>query len=207
MNLGMKALIGFGAGLAIFAVCIWISMVGWYDTANSLENATRAQWTSNQNGYDAFWKSVREVAQVPEQYKDDFKTVLVADTQARYGADGSKAAFQWLQEHQINFDAGQYRKIQDVIESGRQDFKRSQNELADKQREVRDVTNSYWGGLMASHYGFPRTLSGAAAPPRDADGDGRLTVLDYPIVTSARTEKAFQDGKDDEVSIFDRAKK
>lgn len=202
MTTGIKIAIGAGVSVLVFALSIWMAMIGWYNDANAFENTTRAQWQSNQNSYDAFWKSVREVAQVPDKYKDDFKSVLVAETQAKYGPEGSKAAFQWLQDRQINFDASQYRKIQDVIESGRGDFKRSQDELLDKQRKVRDVTLSYWGSMMARHYGFPRAISGKLAPPSDADGDGKLTVLDYPIVTSGRTQKAFDEGKDDEVKVF-----
>jgi len=180
----------------------FVSMTGWYDTAVKLENTTIAQWKDNQNTYDAFWKTVKEVAQVPDKYKDDFKQLLVADTTAKFGPDGSKATFQWFQDRQINFDAGLYRKVQDVIESGHQDFKRSQTELLDKQRKVADMTQSYWGGIMAKHYSFPRELKGDTAPPKDLDGDGKLTVLDYPIVTSARTQKAFQTGQDDEVQVF-----
>ena len=205
-SLRNRILLGAGVAAALLSLTVWLVMIGWYNDANSLENTARAQWLSNQNTYDAFWKSVREVAQVPERYKNDFKEVLVAEAEARYGEGGSKATFQWIQERAVNFDASQYRKIQDVIESGRQDFKRSQNELLDKQRKFRNVTTGYWGGLLASHYGFPRALTGAEAPPKDRDSDGRLTVFDYPIVTSTKTERAFKEAKDEEVSVFGQAK-
>lgn len=204
MTLRNKLLLAAGAVALLIIVGIFMSMTGWYDTAIKTENTTKAQWMSNQNTYDAFWKTVKEVAQVPDKYKDDFKQLLVAETTAKFGPEGSKATMQWFQERQINFDSGMYRKVQDVIESGRQDFKRSQDELLDKQRKVADITQSYWGGVMAKHYDFPRELQGLAAPPRDQDGDGKLTVLDYPIVTSARTQKAFQTGQDDEVQVFNK---
>jgi hypothetical protein len=199
-----KILIVSGAAFLLLILATFVSMTSWYDTAVRLENTTKAQWMSNQNTYDAFWKTVKEVAQVPDKYKEDFKDLLVSETAAKFGPEGSKATMQWFQERQINFDSGMYRKVQDVIESGRQDFKRSQNELLDKQRKVADLTQSYWGGVMARHYNFPRDLQGAAAPPKDLDGDGRLTVLDYPIVTSARTAKAFATGQDEEVQVFNK---
>lgn len=202
MSTTLKILIAGGAAFLLLLLVGFVSMTGWYDSAIKLENTTIAQWKDNQNTYDAFWKTVKEVAQVPDKYKDDFKQLLVADTTAKFGPEGSKATFQWFQDRQINFDAGLYRKVQDVIESGRQDFKRSQTELLDKQRKVADMTQSYWGSVMAKHYSFPRDLKGDTAPPKDLDGDGRLTVLDYPIVTSARTQKAFQTGQDDEVQVF-----
>ena len=198
MKIGLVA----GASALVLLLACFFAMTSWYDGAVKLENTTKAQWLSNQNTYDAFWKTVKEVAQVPDKYKEDFKQLLVAETSAKFGPEGSKATMQWFQERNINFDASLYRRVQDVIESGRQDFKRSQDELLDKQRKVADVTQSYWGGVMARHYDFPRELLGASAPPKDLDGDGRLTVLDYPIVTSARTQKAFQTGQDEEVSVF-----
>lgn len=202
MTTNIKALLIAGAAFLVIVITIFMSMVGWFDTATKLENSTSAQWRNNQNTYDAFWKTVKETAQVPDKYKEDFKQLLVSETAAKYGPEGSKATMQWFQDRQINFDASMYRKVQDIIESGRADFKRGQTELLDKQRKVQDMTQSYWGGVMAKHYDFPRSMKGDFAPPKDSDGDGKLTVLDYPIVTSARTQKAFATGQDEEVNVF-----
>jgi hypothetical protein len=191
-----------GAAFLILLLVSFFAMTGWYDDAIKLENTTAAQWRDNQNTYDAFWKSVKEIAQVPEQYKEDFKGLLVQETTAKYGAQGSQATFQWFKDRNITLDPSMYRKIQDVIESGRADFKRSQTTLLDKQRKVQDMLQSYWGGMMAKHYDFPRVMTGFNAPPVDKDGDGKLTVLDYPIVTSARTQAAFQTGQDEAVNVF-----
>jgi len=204
MNTGSKILLAGGAALVVLVIALFLSMTHWYDTATQLENATSAQYKDNQSTYDAMWKTIKEVAQVPEQYKEDFKQVLVADTAAKFGPNGSTATMQWFKERNINFDSSMYRKIQDVIESERQDFKRSQTMLLDKQRKVADLTQSYWGGVMAKHYDFPRTMRGETVPPKDLDGDGKLTVLDYPIVTSVRTQKAFATGQDDEVQVFNK---
>jgi len=201
-----KVLLALGIGAAIIGLTVFLSMTGWYDGAVAAENGVKAQWKSNQNTYDAFWKKVQEVAQVPSQYKDDFKELLVAETQAKFGAEGSKATFQWFKDRNINFDASLYRKVQDVIESGRDDFKRSQDMLTDRQRVYTNKVEGWWGGILASHYGFPREVKGDVAPPKDLDGDGKLTVLDYPIVTSARTKKAFQTGEDEQIDVFGKKK-
>lgn len=191
-------------GALLFALGVWLAGITWYNTAISLEESVKAQYRDNQNEYDAFWKKVRETAQVPDKYKEDFKTLLVAETGAKYGPNGSQAPMQWLQDRQIAFDASQYRKIQDVIESGRDDFKRAQTELLDKQRVFGTQLRSYWGSMWARHYALPHTLTGPLAPPRDLDGDGWLTVLDYPIVTSGKTSAAFQSGQDDALTVFVR---
>lgn len=205
MTTQTKIILAAAAAVILTGLIVFFGMVGWYDDAVKLENTTAAQWQSNQNTYDAFWKTVREVAQVPEQYKEDFKQLLVQETQAKYGPEGSKATMQWFQDRHINLDASMYRKIQDVIESGRADFKRSQDTLLDKQRKTHDMMEGYWGGVFARHYDFPRVQKGNYAPPKDVDGDGKLTVLDYPIVTSARTKQAFEKGEDDEVDVFGKS--
>jgi len=202
MTTNLKILLIGGAALLLIGIITFFSMTGWYDDAIHLENATAAQWQSNQNTYDAFWKTVKEVAQVPEQYKEDFKQLLVQETSAKYGPQGSQATFQWFKDRNINLDPTMYRKIQDVIESGRADFKRSQDTLLDKQRKTHDMMEGYWGSMFAKHYNFPSAKTGNYAPPKDIDGDGKLTVLDYPIVTSARTAAAFATGQDEAVNVF-----
>jgi hypothetical protein len=196
MSTALKVLL-VAAALAIVSVLSCFgSAVSWYNDAVALEEATKAQWRDNQNEYDSFWKKVQEIAQVADKYKDDFKGLLVSETQAKFGPEGSKAVMQWFQERQINLDPQMYRKIQDVIESGRDGFKRSQTELLDKQRKFGFHIRSFWGRMWASWYNMPHTLAGELAPPKDIDGDGKLTVLDYPIVTSAKTKAVFQSGED-----------
>ena len=191
------------AGVALIAIGVFMSYVSFYNTAVKLENTTAAQFQNNKNTYDAFWKSVQEVAQVPGQYKDDFKELLVDETKAKFGEGGSKAAFQWFKDRDINFDASMYKKIQDVIEAGRADFKRGQTELLDKQRRYKDHLGSFWGSMWAGMSGHPKVVSGELAPKKDIDGDGFLTCLDYPIITSSKTEKVFDEGLDDEpVNVF-----
>lgn len=204
MNEKTRVLLIAGVIVVVFGVVTVGSGVSWYNTAVSLEEATKAQYEENQNSYDAFWKKVKETAQVPEKYKDDFKELLVAETQAKFGEGGSKAAFQWFRDRDINFSSQIYTKVQDVIESGRNDFKRSQTDLLDKQRKYRTHLHSFFGRMWASLFSMPQVVGGDAAPPSDHDGDGVLTVLDYNIVTSEKTKKVFKSGEDNEpVNVFE----
>lgn len=203
ISTNLKVLLIAGCSVFLLGITSCSMITGWYNDAVSLEESTKAQFSDNKNRYDNFWKKVKEVAQVPDQYKEAFKEVLVAETSAKYGAEGSKAVFQWFQDRQINFDASQYRKVQDVIESGREDFKRSQTELLDKQRKYSVHLKGFWGRFAAGFFDMPSQLSGELAPKKDLDGDGKLTALDYPIVTSTRTNEAFKSGEDNEpVNVF-----
>ncbi len=182
--------------------------VGFYNDAVKLENGVKAQFQSNKNTYDAFWKKVTEVAQVPGQYKEDFKDVILGNTEARYGEDGSKAQMQWITEHAVDFDSSMYRKVQTVIESGREDFKQSQDDLLDKQRVYATHLQTFTGSMLAGFAGFPKAFPEKAklAPTDDLDGDGFLTVLDYKIVLSKKTNAAFATGEDEEIDVFGKKK-
>lgn len=190
------------AGVVTIVLFLVVSAIGWYNDAVSLEQSTRAQYQNNKNEYDAFWKKVKEVAQIPEKYKEDFKDILVSETEAKFGEGGSQAMFQWFKDRNINFDSAVYTRLQDVIESGRNDFKRAQTELLDKQRKYNTHLQKFSGKIWSGVTDMPNVVSGELAPPKDLDGDGILTVLDYPIVTSKKTEKAFQDGEDDAIEVF-----
>ncbi|MCX6780519.1 MAG: hypothetical protein NT003_00140, partial [Candidatus Magasanikbacteria bacterium] len=91
--MSLKSIIAITVG-GLFALILFMGGMSWYSTAVSLTNATEAQWRQNQNSYDAFWKQVKEVAQVTEEYKESFRQVLIGTTELRYakGAGGFAVA-------------------------------------------------------------------------------------------------------------------
>ena len=199
----VMAILG-GVALILGIVC-FLSAISWHDEAVNKEEGVKAQVRDNQNEYDSFWKKVQESAQVPSQYKEDFKEVLAAETSAKYGKDGSQATVQWFKDRNISFPDTMYIKLMTMIESGRNDFKRGQTLLVDKQATYSKTLKSFWGSQLAGYWNLPSTVQGALAPPRDLDGDGRLTVLDYPIVTSKQTNEAFASGEADAINVFGKA--
>jgi len=190
------------ASVAVLGLVLVFSYIGFYNNAVRLENAVSAQYESNKNSYDSFWKKISEMAQVPDKYKEDFKDVLVGNMEARYGDGGSKAQMQWIQEHSVAFDSSLYQKVMTAIESGRNDFRQGQDDLLDKQRVYKNHLQSFGGSLWAGFGGFPREIGGELTPSSDRDGDGIKSVLDYRIVTSKRTEAAFDSGEDEAIDVF-----
>jgi len=200
MNRTIIAIIAVAGTLAISSLA---SCVSFYDTANRLENSATAQAKSNRNAYDNMWKTVAEVAQIPEKYKADFKELLVAEAEAKFGEGGSSAMAQWFSERDLKPPAELYTKIQTAIEANRSSFKKGQDLLADKQRAYANHLGTVSGGMWAGVTGHPKPITGKYAPAEDLDGDGEITVLDYPIITSARTEAVFEAGRDDEpMTVF-----
>lgn len=187
----------------VLAVVLLFSVLGYRSGGIALQESVVAQYRDNQNKYDAFWKSVVEVAQIPAQYKEDFKTLVVSETSAKFGPQGSQATMQWFKERNLVLPAEMYTRVQTTIEVGRADFKNGQQSLLDKQRAAKTYYKGSWGSFCRTLGGdWLEDLEGELKPPKDLDGDGRYTVFDYDIVTSARTKAAFATGEDGPVKVF-----
>lgn len=82
---------------------------------------------SSQNTLSNYTLKVQEMFQVPDIYNDTLKGLIKDTFQGRYGADGSKATMQWIQENNIQYDASLLKELQNVMKSGRDEFKLSQD--------------------------------------------------------------------------------
>lgn len=143
----------------------------------SAEAGIKYAWEDNQQVYGNYTNKVQEIAAVPELYKNDLKEVVTAALTSRYGKDGSKAAFQWIQEHQTNVDPGLYKKIQEVIEAGRNEFQTKQTRLLDLKRNYETNLGYVYRGFWLKLAGFPRT-----------------DLSKYNAITSAESKESFQTG-------------
>jgi hypothetical protein len=171
-----------GLGLLIAFVVATIFGVGSVVSTNNecvtQEAGITAQYKQNQNNYDNYIKKVQEVAQIPAMYVDGLKKIYTAALTGRYGANGSKAVFQFIKEQNPNVDPAVYTKIQPIIEAGRTSFEADQKMLLDKKRVYEVELKSFPNNLIASTLGFPK-----------------LDLSKYDIVTSDETEKAFESKK------------
>lgn len=172
------------AVIAVAVLGVVGAVIGTYNTCVEQETSIEAQYKQNQNNYDNFFKSVIEIAQVSDKYKDGLKEVFTAAISGRYGANGSKATWAWLQEHNPSLDASVYTKIQQVIESGRANFETNQKLLIDKKMVYQLTLRGFPSGLICRVLGFPKV---------------DLSKMD--IVTSGATEQAFETKKADPIKI------
>lgn len=162
---------------------ILIASVGSYISAANYGNATearlRGKWEDNENIYGQGAQKVVEVAQVPAMYRDDVTAVTKAAIEGRYGENGSQAVFQMLREQNPQLDAKMYSKIQQVIESFRDEFKNSQTALIDIRRSYETNLGSVWTGFWLGVAGYPK-----------------VDLSKYNIVTTDKAAETFRTKRD-----------
>jgi len=142
-----------------------------------VESQLKASVDVNKNVLAQGQQKVLEAAQVPAMYKEDLKEIVKAAIEGRYGENGSQATFQWIKEHNPDFDSNLYGKIQQLIESYRDEFKHSQNRMIDIRRSYETNLGYFWRGMWLRIAGFPK-----------------LALEDYkPIVTDS-VNQIYRDG-------------
>lgn len=165
--------------LGLVAVFAAISYISAFNYGNQAEKQLSATMTNNRNILSQYGQKLQEVAQVPEMYKNDLVEVAKAAIQGRYGANGSQATMQWLKEQNPSLDVSIYKKVQQIVESGRNDFERNQTKLIDQKRVYETALGSFWQGMWLRIAGYPK-----------------INLDDIKIVSTDRADEAFKTGKE-----------
>lgn len=149
------------------------------NTAVALEERINAQYTANKSNYDNMWKSFKEMTQITELQANQFKDVYKGLIEGRY--DDPNVLFKMVQEQNPQLDTSVYAQLQRQIAAGRTTFDNNQKTLADIVREYNTYVRKHI--VMAAITG---------KQPKNMD--------DF-IVTSQRTQDAFDTKKDDEIDL------
>lgn len=179
--LALLGVLGFLGVALVAVVMMYVSASNYGVKAEAQLDGT---WTNNQNILGQYTLKVKEVASVPEMYTNDLKAVLAAEMSGRYGTDGSKANMQWIKEHAVNFDSSMYKKIQQVVEAGRNEFQAAQTRLIDEKREYVTQLGTIPKSFFLSMAGFPK-----------------VDLAKYKPVVAGDTAKAFETGVQDPVKM------
>lgn len=178
----MKKELGLGILCAIIIgiFCIFAQGVSVYNTHISLKNQIEAKQKSNEASFDTMWKKIQQVSNVSDKYKDGLKEILIAYTDGR--KDVSKdMLMKWGNEAVPNFDSSLYKQVNNVITSSRDDFYRDQQILLDLNRQHNQFIEK-----------FPNNIYCAIL---------HIEKIDVKVVTSSKTEKTFESGKEDDIKL------
>lgn len=149
------------------------------NTAVELEERIAAQYKANQNSYDSMWKKFMELTQVTElqakQMKDVYTDLIAGRNQDQ------NLLFKMVKEDNPKLNGEVYTQLQRQIEAGRDTFKNDQNKILDMIREYNSKIRK-WIVMTA------------------ITGRQRIDENKY-IVTSERTNNAFESKKDDVIDL------
>lgn len=178
-----------GAIIAIAIIlCLAVPAIFGYVSAYNLGNRTENQLTAmlenNENIYANGTQKVIEIAQVPSMYAEQVSKVTREAIQGRYGQDGSKAVFQFLQEQNPQLDPAMFAKIQVVIEEFRNKFELAQRDMIDVKRSYKTQLGSLWTGFWLGVAGYPK-----------------VDMNKFEIVTTERARQTFDTKRDQGINL------
>lgn len=182
-NVIVGVLVTVLAILAIAVPCIF-GYISAYNYGNKTENHLSAILENNENIYANGTQKVIEIAQVPQMYAEQVSKVTREAIQGRYGADGSKAVFQMLQEQNPQLESAMFSKIQVVIEEFRNKFERAQSDMIDVKRSYNTQIGSLWTGFWLARAGYPK-----------------LDLKKFDIVTTNKARETFETKRDSGIQL------
>jgi len=176
-------IIGLGTvGIAVLGIFMIAGM--FISTSNAeatLRVAIEAKQKDNTSEFDNMFKKISQVAQVSSKQMESLKEIFNGYAQAR-STGGDNQLMTWVKEAIPNVDTATFNNLQNIITASRDSWTMRQKELIDLNREHEKMLNI-----------FPDSAILAIL--------GRKSI-EIKIVTSGRTDKAFETGKDDDTKVF-----
>lgn len=180
-----KMIAGIVGGLLLVVVLYLVgTAIHYHNLGVGYETKLDATWQENKVVLNTYTTKVQEMAQVPDMYRDDLQKVIQSTFQGRYGSDGSKAVFQWIKEQNMNLDPKLYQNLQQVMESGRNEFQMSQKVLIDTKASYERQLKYFWSGLWLRMLGYPK-----------------IDLSMYKIITLESVEQKFNTGRDEVIKL------
>jgi len=155
-------------------------LIGMYNTQAQMLNHYTMKVKDNSSEFDNMYKKIAQVANVGDMYKNGLKKVLSSYVGGRK-AESDKLLMNWIKEAVPTFDASVYKNIQNVVLISRDGWTMRQKELVAIAEQYNATMVVFPGNFVLKFMGF--------------------SILDPKVITSSKTEKAFETGKDDDVSL------
>ena len=184
----MKNLAIVGIVAVVLGAIVFGMYISYTNGEITMRNQTVAQQDVTKANYDKMFKTISQVAQVPEQFmeksKEAFKEIYPELMEGRYGDARGGALMSWVQESNPNFDmaasAKLYENVQIAVEANREEYFVEQKKLIDLQREHKTYIEKFPARLFL----------------------GGMQPVEITVITSTITEKVYDTGKDDDIELF-----
>lgn len=182
MRKGWIVAIAIGVVALVVVLVAAVTFVSVYNNEARLRNAITAKQKDNTSEFDNMWKKIFQVAEVPQAQMAALKDIFISYAQARGANTGGGSLATWVKESVPNVDTKTYDNLMNIITASRDRFTQRQKELLDLKREHDNILTTFPSNVVCGILG--------------------RQPIDVTIVTSTRTEKAFETGKDDDVTLF-----
>lgn len=171
--------------ILIFSVLV--SAIGWSRQEVVLRHTIEQKQIDNKSEFDNMWKQISQVAQVADKDRATLMDVFTEYASARTGQKDQGSLMKWVQEAVPNISpmTDTYKTLMNTITSTRNRWAMRQKELLDLKREH---------DILIDPGNFPAGWVLSAFMDRKP--------IEVEIVTSTRTEKSFETGMDDSISVF-----
>ena len=181
------ALVAFLAVTFVTVAFVILSYIGAYDKGVRYEQEIKAAWENNEQILGSFKVKLMNAIGTSKMNAGQVTALIEAANKARYGGEGSKASWQWLQENNLQLDQSINKQILQIVEAGQDEFKVAQTRMIDTKRsystaiEKQYLLGEGWWLKMA---GFPR-----------------INLADYKTISSEGAQEAFKTGVDKPVDF------
>ncbi len=189
LKMDTKAVIVIFSFFSIILAGIFLGYVSASDTEMILKEKTIAQNKVCEANFDKMFKTIAQVAQVPDQFieksKQAFIDIYPQLIKGRYDNSRGGSLMSWVTESNPQFDiasaTSMYSNIQKAIEVNRQEFFAEQRRLIEFKRAHTTFINKF---INKNLY--------------------RLGSRDFDIVviTSETTEQVYKSGQENNIELF-----
>jgi len=178
----MKAILIAGGTILLVILMMVMMAVGYSNREVDLRTAIEAKQKDNVSEFDNMFKKIAQVAEVTTAAKDALVEIFTSHAQARGGIGEDGTVMKWLTESVPNADISTYKNLQNIITGSRDAWTMRQKELLDLSREHNRLLRRFPSNMVLSMLGREE--------------------IEITIVTSTKAEKAFAEGKDDDIKVF-----
>lgn len=165
-------------------VCLLCGAFGWFimdqnynNEEKTLRNKAEAEIGVLEASVDNCWKKIVQVSKASEKYEQAFKESYTDIFNARY--DDNNPLMNWIKEDNPKLDSSIYKKIQDVIDSERDNVLNQQATVLDVIREHKTLCETWPGNWFIDN----------------------KSEIEFKVISSTRTKEIMKTGLDDNIDF------